>query len=107
MMSFRSHEGFGQVPAGATSNGAAVPWWAPAPQLLLYGDALGQGKVPPEASPCREARFQVAPGAQAPLGPPVPPPPPAKAAAERGLPEVLKFSVAQGEDVSVLVRVCQ
>jgi len=107
MMSFRSHEGFGQVPAGASSNGPAVPWWAPAPQLLLYGEALDQGKVPPEASPCREARFQVAPGAQAPLGPPVPPPPPAKAAAERGLPEVLKFSVAQGEDVSVLVRVCQ
>ncbi|TKW29611.1 hypothetical protein SEVIR_3G407100v4 [Setaria viridis] len=101
MMSFRSHEGFGQVPAGAISNGgASLPWWAPAPQLLLYGEALGQGKVAPEATAtaaCREPRFQVVPGAQALLDPPVPPAPKASAAERGSLPEVLKFSVAQGK----------
>ncbi|CAN6339023.1 unnamed protein product [Urochloa humidicola] len=96
MMSYRSHEGFGQVPTGAASSngGASLPWWAPAPHLLLYGEALGQGKVAPEA--CREARFQVVPGELAPLDPPVLPPA-AKAAGERGVPEVLKFSLAQGK----------
>ncbi|OEL14341.1 hypothetical protein BAE44_0024642 [Dichanthelium oligosanthes] len=95
MMGFRGHEGFGQVAAGS-NGGASLPWWAPAPQLLLYGEALGQGKVLPEAEPCREVRFQLVPGAQALLDPPVPAPAPT-AAAERGLPEVLKFSVAQGK----------
>jgi nuclear transcription factor Y alpha len=115
MMSFRSHEGgFGQVPNG----GAPLPWWAApsAPQLLLYGEALGQGKLPPEpAAACREARFQVVPGVAAPLDPPVVLPPPqqppkpaaAADAAERGsLPELLKFSVAQGEDASVCLCLC-
>ncbi|CAN6335107.1 unnamed protein product [Urochloa humidicola] len=95
-MSFRSLEGFGQVPAGAASanGGASLPWWAPAPQLLLYGEALGHGKVPSEAAVVsREARFQVVPGE---LDSPVPLLP-AKTAAERGVPEVLKFSVAQGK----------
>ncbi|XP_062201762.1 nuclear transcription factor Y subunit A-10-like isoform X2 [Phragmites australis] len=95
MMSFTSHEGFGQV-AAANSNGASLPWWTAAPQLL-YGEPLGQGK-PPAMSPeeaCRESRFQVVPGAQALLDPPVPP---LKAAhPERGLPNVLKFSMAQGK----------
>ncbi|KAF8655672.1 hypothetical protein HU200_060991 [Digitaria exilis] len=93
MMSFRSQDGFGQAAAAAAANGALLPWWAPAPQLLLYGDALGQGKVAPE---CREVGFQVVPGAQAPLDPPAQPLPPPKAAAERSLPEVLRFSVPQG-----------
>ncbi|XP_062204418.1 nuclear transcription factor Y subunit A-10-like isoform X2 [Phragmites australis] len=87
MMSFSSHEGFGQV-AAANSNGASLPWWTGAPQML-YGEPLGQGKPPamsPEAA-CRVSRFQVVPGAQALLDPPV----------ERGLPEVLKFSMAQGK----------
>ncbi|PUZ67938.1 hypothetical protein GQ55_3G474600 [Panicum hallii var. hallii] len=75
-----------EVPTGASSNGAALLWWAPAPKLLLYGQALGQGKVPAAAAACREARFQVVPGVlrcrrrrrQRRLLP----------AAERGLPEV-------------------
>ncbi|CAL4897670.1 unnamed protein product [Urochloa decumbens] len=93
MMSFRGHERFDQVPAAAASSngGASLPWWAPAPQLLLYGEALGQGKVA-----CREAGFQVVPGELAPLDSPVSPPP-VKVAAERGVPEALKFSVAQGK----------
>ncbi|KAF8762956.1 hypothetical protein HU200_008802 [Digitaria exilis] len=92
MMSFRSHDGFSQAAAVAAANGASLPWWAPAPQLLLYGEALGQG----------ELGFQVVPGAQATLDPPAQPLPPPKAAAERSLPEVLRFSVPQGEDASVL-----
>uniref|UniRef100_A0A0A9HEH1 Uncharacterized protein n=1 Tax=Arundo donax TaxID=35708 RepID=A0A0A9HEH1_ARUDO len=95
-MSFRSHEGFGQV-AAANNNGASLPWWAAAPQLL-YGEPLGQGKasaMSPE-EPCREGRFQVVPGAQALLDPPVPSPPKA-AQPQRVLPDVLKFSMAQGK----------
>lgn len=103
MMSFRSHDGFGQAAAAAAANGASLPWWAPAPQLLLYGEALGQGKVAPE---CRELGFQVVPGAQAALDPPVQPSPPPKAAAERGLAEVLRFSVPQGKDCFCALRVC-
>nr|CAB3466542.1 unnamed protein product [Digitaria exilis] len=87
MMSFRSHDGFSQAAAVAAANGASLPWWAPAPQLLLYGEALGQGEV----------GFQVVPGAQATLDPPAQPLPPPKAAAERSLPEVLRFSVPQGK----------
>ncbi|XP_039834244.1 uncharacterized protein LOC120694975 [Panicum virgatum] len=48
--------------------------------------AAGDLPPAPAASSCRAGRLSPAP-----LGPPVPPPP-AKAAAERGLPEVLKFS---------------
>uniref|UniRef100_A0A0A9CZS6 Nuclear transcription factor Y subunit n=1 Tax=Arundo donax TaxID=35708 RepID=A0A0A9CZS6_ARUDO len=97
MMSFRSHEGFAQV-AAANSNGASLPWWAAAPQLL-YSEPLGQGKSPamsPE-EPCREGRFQVVPGAQALLDPLVPPPPPKGVQPEKVLPGVLKFSMAQGK----------
>ncbi|XP_039817970.1 uncharacterized protein LOC120680541 [Panicum virgatum] len=71
-------------PAEAASRTAAAPHLSrPLQAAVVAGQRGATG-----------SRFQVAPGAQAPLGPPVPPPP-AKAAAERGLPEVLKFSVAQ------------
>ncbi|KAL6643740.1 hypothetical protein ACP70R_018506 [Stipagrostis hirtigluma subsp. patula] len=95
MMSFRCHELFGQL-AAADSHGAPLPWWAGVPQLL-YGEPLGQGK-PPAMSP-EEGRFQVVPRAQALLDPPVPPPAKAAqpAAAERGSPECLKLSMAQGK----------
>ena len=82
--------------------------------LLCAGD-LAPRRRPPSLPPAPDGDLPPAPSASScragrlspvPLGPPVPPPP-AKAAAERGLPEVLKFSVAQGEDASVLVRVCQ
>ncbi|RLN01103.1 nuclear transcription factor Y subunit A-10-like [Panicum miliaceum] len=85
-----------EVPTGASSNGATLLWWAPAPKLLLYGQALGQGKVPAAAA-CREARFQVVPGVLR----------CAAAAASEGcclllrgasLKSVLKYSVAQGKE---------
>uniref|UniRef100_A0A0A8YMZ0 Nuclear transcription factor Y subunit n=1 Tax=Arundo donax TaxID=35708 RepID=A0A0A8YMZ0_ARUDO len=94
MMSFKSHEGFGQVAAlSQASNGAGAlpPWWA-GPQLL-YGDPA---PLSPEETR-RDCQFQVVPGAQ---GTPDPAPPAAKAgqpaAGKRGVPEVLKFSVFQG-----------
>ncbi|XP_066386611.1 nuclear transcription factor Y subunit A-4-like isoform X2 [Miscanthus floridulus] len=97
MMSFKGHEGFGQVAAAATtgagsqavSHGAApagaapLPWWA-GPQLL-FGEPA---PLSPEETR-RDAQFQVVPGAQ---GTPDPAPAPPK----RGTPEVLKFSVFQG-----------
>ncbi|CAL4926417.1 unnamed protein product [Urochloa decumbens] len=86
MMSFKGHEGFGQVAAGGqASHGAALPWWA-GPQLL-YGEPA---PLSPEETR-REGQFQVVPGAQG--GSPDPAPP---VAAKRGSPEVLKFSVFQG-----------
>ncbi|CAN6287406.1 unnamed protein product [Urochloa humidicola] len=86
MMSFKGHEGFGQVAAGGqASHGAALPWWA-GPQLL-YGEPA---PLSPEETR-REGQFQVVPGTQG--GSPDPAPP---AAAKRGSPEVLKFSVFQG-----------
>ncbi|TKV92286.1 hypothetical protein SEVIR_9G154600v4 [Setaria viridis] len=89
MMSFKGHEGFGQVAAGGqASHGAALPWWA-GPQLL-YGEPA---PLSPEETR-REGQFQVVPGAQ---GTPDPAPP---AAAKRGSPEVLKFSVFQGNSES-------
>jgi hypothetical protein len=95
MMSFSRHDGFGQFATAASSNGASLPWWAGAPHQLLYG-------APPAAmsaeEPCRESRFQVVPGSQALLEPQVPP----KAVQqEREFPDVVKFSKAHGEDVSV------
>lgn len=85
-MSFKGHEGLGQVAAGGqASHGVALPWWA-GPQLLC-GDT---SPLSPEETR-RDGQFQVVPGAQ---GTPDPTPP---AAVKRGSPEVLKFSVFQGE----------
>jgi nuclear transcription factor Y alpha len=97
MMSFKGHEGFGQVAVGGqASHGAGLPWWA-GPQLL-YGEPAPLS--PPEETR-REGQFQVVPGAQ---GTPDPAPP---AAAKRGSPEVLKFSVFQGErSLSFYLCVC-
>jgi nuclear transcription factor Y alpha len=86
MMSFKSHEGLGQVASGG--GGAPVPWWA-APQML-YGETLSSS---PEAETRRGGQFQVVPRAQGVLDPAVPPSP----APRSGAPEVLKFSVFQGE----------
>jgi hypothetical protein len=87
MMSFSRHDGFGRFATAASSNGASLPWWAGTPHQLLYGEP-----------PCRESRFQVVPGSQALLEPQVPP----KAVQqEREFPDVVKFSMAHGEDVSV------
>jgi hypothetical protein len=85
MMSFKAHEGFGQVGAlnqASNGTGAPLPWWA-GPRLL-YGEP-----APEETR--RDGQFQVVPGAQ---GSPDPAPPSAKRTAP---PEVLKFSVFQGE----------
>src|SRR5438105_3567894 len=106
-MSFRSNDGFAQV-AAASPNGVSPPWWTGGLQLL-YGEPLGLGKPPamsPEEEPCREDRFRVVHGAQALLDPP-PVSPPKAAQPERAHPDVLKFSMVQGEDVSVLLRVCE
>jgi nuclear transcription factor Y alpha len=98
MMSFKSHEGFGQVAAATTtgagsqavSHGAAPagaaprPWWAGA--QLLFGEPA---PLSPEETR-RDAQFQVVPGAQD-------TPDPAPAPPKRGTPEVLKFSVFQGD----------
>ncbi|XP_062215103.1 nuclear transcription factor Y subunit A-10-like isoform X2 [Phragmites australis] len=96
MMSFKSHEGFGQVAAvNQASNGAGapLPWWA-GPQLL-YGEPAPLS--PEEAR--RDGQFQVVPGAQ---GTPDPEPPAVKAGqpAKRGAPEELKFCVFQGNSES-------
>jgi hypothetical protein len=81
MMSFnKSQEGFGQVAAVATlasNGGGSLPW-------LLYGEPLGQGK--PAMSP-----EGVVPRAQTPLDPPQVP------AMDRGVPEILNFSMVPGE----------
>ncbi|XP_062211930.1 nuclear transcription factor Y subunit A-10-like isoform X2 [Phragmites australis] len=87
MMSFKSHDGFGQVAAlSQASNGAGapLPWWAGS--QLLYGEPA---PLSPEETR-RDDQFQVVPGAQ---GAPDPAP---QAAAKRGGPETLKFSVFQG-----------
>ncbi|XP_006664212.1 nuclear transcription factor Y subunit A-10-like [Oryza brachyantha] len=84
MMSYKSHEGFGQVAAvtsQASNGGASLSWWA-GPQLL-FGEPLGQGK--PAMSP-----EGVVPRAQTPLDAPVPP-------MDRGVPEVLDFSMVPGK----------
>uniref|UniRef100_A0A0E0JCL0 Nuclear transcription factor Y subunit n=1 Tax=Oryza nivara TaxID=4536 RepID=A0A0E0JCL0_ORYNI len=81
MMSFnKSQEGFGQVAAVATlasNGGGSLPW-------LLYGEPLGQGK--PAMSP-----EGVVPRAQTPLDPPQVP------AMDRGVPEILNFSMVPGK----------
>lgn len=91
MMSFKGHEGFGQVSGagmsqashGAAPAGAPLPWWAGA--QLLSGEPA---PLSPEEAP-RDAQFQVVPGAS--LGTPDPAPP------KGGTPKVLKFSVFQGD----------
>ncbi|GJM96023.1 hypothetical protein PR202_ga12825 [Eleusine coracana subsp. coracana] len=88
MMSFKNHEheGFGQVGAlNQASNGAGapLPWWA-GPQLL-YGEPA---PLSPEETR-RDGQFQVVPAAEG-------SPDPAPSAVKRGTPEVLKFSVFQG-----------
>jgi hypothetical protein len=86
MMSFKAHEGFGQqvgvLNQASNGAGAPLPWWA-GPQLL-YGEPA------PEETRW-DGQFQVVPEAQ---GSPDPAPPSAKSTAP---PEVLKFSVFQGE----------
>ncbi|GJN35538.1 hypothetical protein PR202_gb24325 [Eleusine coracana subsp. coracana] len=97
MMSFRSHEGF--VPYAANSNGAPRPWWGEGPHQLLYGEPMGHEKPPamsPE-EPCRESRFQVVPGSQGMLEPPVPTPPLKIVQQEREFSDAAKFSMAQGK----------
>ncbi|KAL6894582.1 hypothetical protein ACP4OV_008680 [Aristida adscensionis] len=86
MMSFKSHEGFAASQA-ANGGGAPAPWWA-GPQLL-YGEAAPLS--PEEAR--RDGQFQVVP---------LDPAAPAKSAppAKGGTPEVLKFSVFQGNSES-------
>ncbi|KAG8049301.1 hypothetical protein GUJ93_ZPchr0009g756 [Zizania palustris] len=90
MMSFKSHEGFGQVAAASkASNGASLPWWTGS--QLLCGESMVQGK--PATSPegaCRDDHFQVVPRAQTPLDPPAP-------QTNRGIPEVLEFSMVPGK----------
>ena len=97
MMSFKGHEGLGQVAAGSQAShvaaGAPLPWWA-GPQLL-YGESA---PLSPEETR-RDGQFQVVPGAQG--GTPDPAPP---AATKRGNPEVLKFSVFQGEFFFLLAK---
>ncbi|KAL5223568.1 hypothetical protein ABZP36_010207 [Zizania latifolia] len=90
MMSFKSHDGFEQVAAvSQASNGASLPWWAGSQPL--YGESMGQGKpaMSPEGA-CRDDHFQVVPRAQTPSDPPVP-------QTNRGIPEILKFSMAPGK----------
>ncbi|AQK64144.1 Nuclear transcription factor Y subunit A-10 [Zea mays] len=90
MMSFKGHEGFGQVSGagmsqashGAAPAGAPLPWWAGA--QLLSGEPA---PLSPEEAP-RDTQFQVVPGAS--QGTPDPAPP------KGGTPKVLKFSVFQG-----------
>jgi len=99
-MSFKqSHEGFGQVAAvsqGASNNGggAPVPWWAVS--QLLYGEPGAALSSSPEPDTRLDGQFQGVPraqGAQGVLDPAPPRPPPAP---KTGAPEVLKFSVFQG-----------
>ncbi|KAM0871073.1 hypothetical protein ACQ4PT_039638 [Festuca glaucescens] len=87
MMSFKDHEGFGQAVSGG-AGGAPVPWWAAS--QMLYGEPLSSSS--PEAETRRAGQFQVVPRAQGVLDPAVPPSP----APKSGAPEVLKFSVFQG-----------
>ncbi|KAM0910490.1 hypothetical protein ACQ4PT_014113 [Festuca glaucescens] len=85
MMSFKGHEGFGQV--ASSGGGAPVPWWAAS--QMLYGEPLSSSS--PEAETRRGGQFQVVTRAQGVLDPTVPPSP----APKSGAPEVLKFSAFQ------------
>lgn len=97
MMSFKGHEGFGQVSGagmsqashGAAPAGAPLPWWAGA--QLLSGEPA---PLSPEEAP-RDTQFQVVPGAS--QGTPDPAPP------KTGTPEVLKFSVFQGDSLFIFL----
>ncbi|XP_037435979.1 nuclear transcription factor Y subunit A-10-like [Triticum dicoccoides] len=85
MMSFKGHDGFGQASNGG-GGGASVPWWTVS--QMLYGEPGASLSSSPEAEPRRDAQFQVVPRAQGILDP-LPAP-------KSGAPEVLKFSVFQG-----------
>ncbi|KAL5209674.1 hypothetical protein ABZP36_005297 [Zizania latifolia] len=89
MLSFKSHEGFGQVAAsdGAGAQQQQQPWWAGS--QLLYGEPW------PEEAFRDGGQFQVVPGAPA---PPETEKTAAPAQTKRGgaPPEVLKFSVFSG-----------
>lgn len=95
-MSFKSPDGFGQVAAvtqGSHGGGAPVPWWAVS--QLLYGEPAALSS--PEAEAHRNGQFQGVPRAQGILDPaPAPPAKTAQPPAKSGAPEVLKFSVFQG-----------
>lgn len=97
-MSFKSHEGFGQVAAVRQASnsgvGAPVPWWAGS--QLVYGESAA---LSPEETR-RDGQFQIVPRAQGFLDPAPQPVP------KRGAPEVLKFSVFQGEVLLVPLEVC-
>ncbi|CAM0875717.1 unnamed protein product [Alopecurus aequalis] len=85
MMSFKSHEGLGQVASGG--GGAPVPWWAVS--QLLYGDPSAVAlSSSPDAEAHRGGQFQVVPRAHGTLDP--------LSAPKSGAPEVLKFSVFPG-----------
>jgi nuclear transcription factor Y alpha len=97
MMSFKNHqEGFGGqlAAAGHASSGAPLPWWVG--HQLLYGEPMGgQGRLASPEDACRDGKFQVVPRAQALLD--AAPVPPQQPMAERGIPDVTKFSIAHGE----------
>ncbi|KAK1626810.1 hypothetical protein QYE76_001125 [Lolium multiflorum] len=100
-MSFRNHQdGFGAqlAAAGHASSGAQpLPWWVG--HQLLYGDAMGQGRPASPEDACRDGQFQVVPRAQALLDAAPVPPPQQQLMSERGIPEVMKFSMAHGKGV--------
>jgi nuclear transcription factor Y alpha len=98
-MSFRNHQdGFGAqlAAAGHASSGAQpLPWWVG--NQLLYGEAMGQGRPASPEDACRDGQFQVVPRAQALLDAAPVLPPQQQLMSERGIPEVMKFSMAHGE----------
>ena len=94
MMSFKGHEGLGQVASGG--GGAPVPWWAVS--QLLYGEPAAALPSSPEAEARRGGQFQVVPRAPG-IFDPAP-----QSSPKSGAPEVLKFSVFQGE--AFLLVVC-
>ncbi|XP_044984619.1 nuclear transcription factor Y subunit A-10-like isoform X2 [Hordeum vulgare subsp. vulgare] len=98
MMSFKAHDGFGQVGqatngggGGGGGGGAPVPWWAVS--QMLYGDPAAAMSPTPETEARRDGQFQVVPRAQGILDPAPQQPAPAT---RSGAPEVLKFSVFLG-----------
>uniref|UniRef100_A0A453LPP9 Uncharacterized protein n=1 Tax=Aegilops tauschii subsp. strangulata TaxID=200361 RepID=A0A453LPP9_AEGTS len=88
MMSFKGHDGFGQASNGGGGGGAPVPWWTVS--QMLYGEPGAALSSSPEPEVRRDGQFQVVPRAQGILDPAPPAP-------KGGAPEVLKFSVFQGE----------
>ncbi|KAF7074485.1 hypothetical protein CFC21_079345 [Triticum aestivum] len=87
MMSFKGHDGFGQASNGGGGGGAPVPWWTVS--QMLYGEPGAALSSSPEPEVRRDGQFQVVPRAQGILDPAPPAP-------KGGAPEVLKFSVFQG-----------